>query len=99
MGLKSFFKSLGKTFTQVGKFILSRITDDQLVVAMLVVREAAGKFIDNTARREWAVAKLISEFHLSESLARWLVETAILQIKAEANDVLDTVEDKAKASN
>ena len=99
MSLKSFFKALGKSFAKAGKFILSRVTDDQLVQAMVFVREAADKFVDNAARREWAVTQLMIKFHLPESLARWLVETAIQQIKAEGAKALDTVEEKAKSAN
>lgn len=93
MNLSAFFSGLGKKLVLVSKFILKRIPDTHIDVAVGIIKTAAVKFIDNAARREWAVDQLVSELGVSESLARWLVETAVLQVKAETEELIDKAAD------
>lgn len=99
MNLKSFFAGLSKGLVKVANYIIKRISDSQIDVAIGIVRVAAVKFVDNAARREWAVSQLQSELKLPESLARWLVETAVLQLKSEAQELIDKAGDKVKELN
>ena len=99
MTLKEFFASLGKGFVSVGKYLIKRTTDDQLTFAVVVVRQAALRFIENNARREWAVRKLMEKLPISESLARWLIETAVQHVKAEAAEAIEKAGEAAKHAN
>lgn len=99
MDIKALFKNIGKGFVAAGKFILKRVSDSQIDIAVGIVSVAAGKFIDNGQRREWAVKQLMAELKLPESLARWLVETAVLQLKGEAEALVTKAATKAKAHN
>ena len=62
-------------------WISTHVTDKQREYAEYVVKEAALRFTDNNERREWAVKQIARRFQLPESLARWLVETAVTAIK------------------
>jgi hypothetical protein len=99
MNLKAFFSGLGKNILKAAKYILKRVPDVQLDIAIGIVKVAAGKFIDNEQRRNWAVGQIMSELKLPESLARWLVETAVIHAKAEAEDVIEKAGDKVKDLN
>ena len=96
MNLKAFFSGLGKSILKAAKYILKRVPDAQLDLAIGIVKVAAGKFIDNDSRRSWAVHQLMTEAKLPESLARWLVETAVIHIKAEAEELIDEAAEKVK---
>ena len=96
MNLKSFFGGLGKGILKAAKYLLKRVTDSQLDMAIGVVKIAAGKFIDNDSRRSWAINQLMTQGKLPESLARWLVETAVIHVKAEAEELIDKAGDEAK---
>lgn len=61
-------------------WIRSRLTQDDFVFAVSIVRAAMVKFGDNAERREWAVTQLRRR-GIPESLARWLVETALQEHK------------------
>lgn len=45
------------------------------------VRRAAANYLSNNARREWAVDGLRRTLHVSEHLARLLVELAVYSLK------------------
>ena len=99
MNLKSFFAGLGKHILKAATYILKRVSDAQLDIAIGIVKVAAGKFVDNDSRRSWAIQQLMSQAKLPESLARWLVETAVIQAKAEAEELIEKAGDKAKDLN
>ena len=99
MNLKTFFSGLGNGFLKVAKYILKRVPDTQLDLAIGIVKIASGKFIDNDSRRSWAINQLMTQGKLPESLARWLVETAVIHAKAEAEELIDKAGDKAKDLN
>ena len=99
MNIGDFFSGLGKGLVKVANYILRRVSDAQVDLAVGVVKIAAGKFIDNAQRREWAVGQIQKELKLPESLARWLVETAVLQLKTEAEEVVDKAANEAKKLN
>jgi len=99
MEVKKFFKGLGKGLALVGKYVLKFATDAQIDVVVGIVTISANKFIDNAERREWAVAQVQKELKVPESIARWLVETALLHVKARVAESIHDVGDKAKTFN
>lgn len=99
MNIKSLFSGLGKGLAKVGLYVIKNVTDAQVDIAVGLVGVAAGKFIDNGQRREWAVKQLQTELKVPESLARWLVETAVLHIKAQALEAAEKAAKKAKELN
>lgn len=99
MNIKEFFADLGKGIANVAKYIIKRIPDAQIDIALAIVKSAAGRYIDNTQRREWAVGELQKEAKIPESIARWLVETAVLQLKAETEAQIDELGEKVKKLN
>ena len=99
MDIKSFFGSLGKGFAKVGDYLLHLISDADIDFAVGIVKELALKQIDNAAKRELAVDKVAKELKLPESVARWLVETAVLKLKQEAGKLIDKGADKLKTLN
>ena len=99
MNLKEFFSGLGKNIIKAAKYILKHVTDAQLDLAIGIVKIAAGKFVDNDSRRSWAINQLMTQGKLPEALARWLVETAVIHAKAEAEELIDKAGDKVKDLN
>ncbi len=99
MSVKDFFAGLGKSMLAIAKYVLRLVPDAALDAAFAIVKQASIKFIDNTERREWAVGRLVTELKIPESLARWLVETAVLRLKAEAAELLDNASDEIKKHN
>lgn len=100
MGIIGLFKSLGKVlgkalavvFVNVGKVV----TDDQVAQALEIVKQAAAnKLWDNTRKRDFAVSRVQAATKLPESYSRWLVETAVLAVKGQAEKGLAEVADLA----
>ena len=92
MNVGRIFGFLGKAFAHIGKAILRFVKDDQLEQAIDIVKEAGATFIDNAARREWAVIQIMQRFGVPERIARWLVETAVIEL----HELMDSAADKAK---
>lgn len=81
--LKNFFAKAGKVITAAFSAAAnSGLTDDLVSLALVRVRDAAVIFVDNTERREWAVAQLVQK-GIPESLARLGVELAVQIFKKE----------------
>ena len=99
MSFVSFVKKLGKGLKAAASRIFKSITDQQIDIAIAIVKAASLKFTDNAERREWAVTKVQSELRLPESLARWLIETAVVQVKEEVAQLLDEAGEAAKKLN
>ena len=86
------FKAIGRFFTGVGALIVKAMNfaqerglDDALVAhAMWLVREAAGRYIDNAERNQWAVNELRRNLRaIPESVAKLAIELAVQAVKAE----------------
>lgn len=58
------------------------LTDEVIRQAMQLAREAATRFADNAARREWAV-QMLTERHIPEAVARFAIEAAVQLLKRE----------------
>ncbi len=95
--LGSFFKKLGGGMKKLFSLVATLATDQQISVAMGIVQQFAGQQIDNARRREAAVARVQSKLKVPESLARWLVETAVQALKKQANAELNKIEELLKA--
>ncbi len=93
------FKTIGKAFASVGKFVVRFVSDAQLDIAIAIVKDAAVKFLDNEQRRAFAVAEVQARLSLPENRARWLVETAVLAVKAKAIEAIEDAGEKLKNSN
>lgn len=83
---------VGSKLWSLLKHLDAIVPDEQIDAAIDLVAKAAVKFVDNAARREWVVARLMERFPIPESLARFLVEIAVQNAKKE----LDKLADKAK---
>lgn len=81
MGIKSVLGKVGHVFSGLWGFLKHAVPDEQLIAAVEYCEKAAEKFVDNSQRREWVVGQLRGRFHISESIARLLVELAIQQVK------------------
>lgn len=68
--------------TMVGRAIQAGFSDELLRTALVWVRVAAKKEIDNDARRAWVVQILVDK-GVKESIARFAVEAAYQLYKAE----------------
>lgn len=99
MSVKDFFGSFGKKLVKVGLYLVKFVSDAQIDIAISVVDAAVGRFSDNVQRREWAVAQLQEKLHVQESVARWLVETAVLHLKQKALEAVEAGGNKAKDLN
>lgn len=86
MNIKDFFVGIGHLLARTFGIIKRVVPEPILAAAIRVVKEAAEKFVDNAARREWAVEELMKLVGVSESVARFAVELAVQHLKA---DVLD----------
>ena len=73
---------LVKLFDKVFKLVKREVTEEHLDKAVEVVTQAKILFVDNAARREWAVSQLMSKFGIPESLARLIVELAVRFVKS-----------------
>lgn len=90
----SFLGSIGSFFKKVGKLIGSAflaaggrgLTDSVVALALIFVKEAAGKFTDNTEKREYVVAILVKR-GIPESIARLAVELAVSLFKKEIEKI------------
>jgi hypothetical protein len=94
------FKALGKLFGWIGKkmavvlhLVATLITDEQVSLAMVFVREASTNIVGNTNRKEWVSGQLQQRFHLSESLANLITELALQAVKKQIAKGVDTLED------
>jgi hypothetical protein len=92
-------KQIGKAFASLGKYLAKFVTDAQIDIAIDVVRDAADRFIENADRREWAVKELQGRVHVPEAVARWLVETAVIAVKAQVAEALEKAGDELKKVN
>lgn len=83
--LSRLFKGFGALVVRAFNYAQERGLDDALVDhAMNLAREAALKFVDKAARREWAVKQLQQDVSaIPESVARLAVELAVQALKAE----------------
>lgn len=99
MDLMEFFARFGKAFQAAGRFIVRHVSDNDIDIAVDYVREAAVKFLDNTERRNFVIQALMARLPISESVARWLVETALMRVKQEAIELIDKAGDAAKDAN
>ena len=73
---------LVKLFDKVFKLVKREVTEEHLDTAVAVVTQAQVLFVDNAARREWAVEQLMKRFGIPESLARLIVELAVRFVKS-----------------
>lgn len=95
MSVGSFFKKLGGGVLKSLHLVAQLVTDQQVAVAIQWVRQAAGQqFVDNTRRREFAVARVQSALHIPESLSRYLVELAVQVVKHETDVALKKIEEE-----
>lgn len=84
MDISKLFKLVTAALAEAGLFLRKGVVDADIDVAADLVAAASAKFVDNASRREWAVDQLVARLGVPESIARWLVETAVLRLKAEA---------------
>jgi len=87
----SFFSKIGEFFGGLIKKAFnvatsSGLTDELVAKALVWVKAAAVKFVDNAAKREWAVAQLVKA-KIPESIARLAVELAVQLFKKELDDL------------
>lgn len=83
MNIKDFFKKIGKSMTSIFHAVESVIPHEYLTAGIALVKEAAVKFVDNAAKREWVVQELVTKLHIPESIARVIVEAALHKVKDE----------------
>lgn len=82
-GIAGAFKGLGKLIMKgLRAAHEAGLTDEVVDLALKWVKVAAGKEIDNAAKREFVVA-ILKARGLSESVARLAVELAVRLLKAE----------------
>lgn len=93
MNLKAFFKQFGHLFLKTFQIIKRIVPDEQLVEGIRIVKEASERFVENEARRAWAIAQLRSKLPISESVARLIVELAVQHIK---DDLIEKVADEVE---
>ena len=74
-----FGKMVGKAFNY---FIEEGLSDENLKIALELVKEAADKFSENTEKREWVVRGLVG-IGIPGPVARILVELAVKLWKKE----------------
>ena len=91
MNLKEFFTHIGHFVARTFGIVRKIVPEELLVKAIGLVKQAADKFVDNDARRNWVIAEL-RKLGVSESLARLVVELAVQHLKA---DVIDKAAGKA----
>jgi hypothetical protein len=93
MGLFDFFKKVGRVLRGAFAVIQKIVPEVQLVAAIELARDAAKRFIDNTDRRNYVISELMLRFPIGESVARFLVELAVQQIKHGIDKGIDAAED------
>lgn len=81
MNLLDFFKGTGTWLWRTFGIIKKVVPEEYLTLAIGLAKSAAMKFVDNQARRDWAVAELMKIPGMRESVARLLVELAIQHLK------------------
>lgn len=91
MNLKEFFTHIGHFVARTFGIVRKIVPEELLVKAIGLAKQAADKFVDNDARRNWVIAEL-RKLGVSESLARLVVELAVQHLKA---DVIDKAAGKA----
>jgi hypothetical protein len=94
-----FFKKIGSSLAKAFNVLVKFVSDADIDEAVDVVQEAAGKFLDNAARREWAVAQVMQRLGVPERIARWIVETAVIEAKERAKAGVEKAGEKAKELN
>jgi len=99
MGLKDAFKGIGRALARVFSLIQKLVPDEQLVEAIRLVSIAATKFATSPEKREWVVAKLAGQFHISESVARLITEIAFQHVKHGIEVGEQKLEDKVTEDN
>lgn len=79
----AWYSAIGGFFKKIGSFLTGLGVSDELVkLAYGAVKIAEERFIDNAAKREFAVAFLVGK-GIPESLARLAVELAVRLLKKE----------------
>lgn len=90
----NFFKKVGRWFKNAGSLIwqaleaagIRGLTDEIVALALIWVKEAAKKELDNAGKREWVVQQLVAK-KVPESIARLAVELAVRLAKKELEKV------------
>jgi hypothetical protein len=90
MFLVDFFKGIGHLLANAFAIVKKVVPEEQLALGIVLVKQAALKFVDNAERRAWVINQLQSRFHIPESIARLIVELALQHVK----QGLDTGADK-----
>ena len=85
MGLLGWFKKVGSLVKKALNIVADIVPEETLALALVWVRVAATKFVDNTERREWVVALLRGK-GIPESIARLAVELAVRVFKKELDN-------------
>ena len=94
MNIGRIFGFLGTAFARIGRAIMRVVNSDQLEQAIDIVKDAGVTFVENAQRREWAVAQIMTRFGVPERIARWLVETAVIEL----HELADAAAEKAKGT-
>lgn len=84
MGFLNFFKTLfGRVWGAAKK---AGLTDEMIDYAKVEALKAAKRFAEgqNAEKRDWVLAILMKKFGVPESLARFILESAIQLIKQES---------------
>ena len=82
MSFFGFFKRIGTLVKRALSVVQELIPEETLALAVVWVRVAASKYVDNTARREFVVNILVNK-GIPESIARLAVELAVQLAKRE----------------
>lgn len=77
------FKGIGRKLAQTFGIIKKVVPEEILVHGIELAAEATTRFVDNAARRAWVIAQLQATFHISEGIARLVVELAVQHLKAD----------------
>ncbi len=86
MNFLDFLRGIGHFVARTFGIIRKIVPEEWLVKAIGLAQQAADKFVDNAAKRQWVVGELMKIPGMSESTARLLVELAVKHLKA---DVID----------
>ena len=82
MNIIGFFKKVGSLLKKALGIIKELVPEETLALALVWVRVAATKYVDNAQRREWVVGILVAK-KIPEAIARLAVEIAVQLYKKE----------------
>lgn len=86
MGILDIFKKIGSFVKRAIGIVQEVVPEDLLQTAVLWVKVAANKQLDNAGKREYVVERLHAIFPgLPESVIRLAVELAVRLVKKELN--------------